>query len=86
MVKAFGLVYLTEEEMEDEELRKKYPDAQLAHPYTMVYGTGQFAREVTFTSSGYNRKERRALANKRKYNTRGFPSGHNARTVHKYWE
>jgi hypothetical protein len=86
MVKAFGLVYLTEEEMENEKLRKKYPDALLARPYTMLYGTGKFTHEVTFTSSGYNRKERRALANKRKYNTRGFPSGYNANTVHKYWE
>lgn len=91
MIKAFGVVYLTEEEQEDEKLVSKYvgkyPDTYDAYPFLTakpyekeIWHNG-FSRTETFEHSGYNRKQKRASMYKRKFNTRGFPSGFGACNV-----
>ena len=94
MVKAFGVIYLTEEEQENEKLVNKYvgkyPDTYDSHPFLTanpyekeIWSNG-FSRKETFEHSGYNRKQKRAAMFKRKFNTRGFPSGygnHNTPTL-----
>lgn len=90
MIKAFGIVYLTEEERENPEIVAKYtdkygkPQYSAALPYEKEVWNNGFSRKETFEHSGYNRKQKRAAMFKRKFNTRGFPSGygnHNAPTL-----
>lgn len=88
MIKAFGCVYLTEEEMENKTIMAKYAPKDerydtpplLARPYEKEVSYNGFRRTITFGNSGYNRKERRKLMYTRKYNTRGLPAGYGAHT------
>lgn len=59
MIKANGLVYLTEDEWDDEKIRAKYPGALLAPYHTKRYGKGKFARTERFNCAGMNRRQRR---------------------------
>lgn len=54
-----GIVYLDEEEWEDEGMREKYPDALLMKTYTKMYGEGNRLYSEKFITSGMNRAERR---------------------------
>lgn len=84
MIKAFGMIYLTEDEQENEKLVAKYTDRYgnknflAANEYEKEIWSNGFSRKETFVHSGYNRKQKRAAMYKRKFNTRGFPSGFNA--------
>lgn len=87
MIKAFGVVYLTEEEQENKKLVNKYAGKYpilTVKPYEKEIWSNGFSRKETFEHSGYNRKQKRAAMYRRKFNTRGFPSGfgeHNTPTL-----
>lgn len=105
MVKAYGLVYVTEEESEntdimlteagdpkyvvmgteewDRQAEKGYfslPIALICKPHSIMLGKGKFQREHVFSTSGMTRVEKRREMYRRKFNTRGYPSGYGART------
>ncbi len=78
MRKINGIVYLDEDEWENEALREEYPDALLMKTYTRMRGQGTRLYTEKFEASGYNRREIRNLRNRRRYNTKGNPSGYGA--------
>lgn len=59
MFKHNGIVYLDENEWEDNNIRAKYPDAMLAMTYEKEYGKGIYRRTHRFETFGKNRRERR---------------------------
>ena len=63
--KSNGIVYLNEDEWEEEGLRAKYPEAQLAKTYEKVYGVGNQTYTESFEHNGMNRRQRRTKSKKR---------------------
>lgn len=60
MFRSNGIVYLNEDEWDDEKLRTKYPEAQLARTYEKKYGKGNMTYSTRFEHNGSNRRMRRA--------------------------
>lgn len=59
MQKINGLIYLNEDEWENEKLREEYPDAMLSKWHRKQRRQGREQQEEVFYCSGANRRQRR---------------------------